>query len=177
MGITKSFVGRLLGSTAIACGALLSSLAQAAVPGIGTQSGTAVSLEMKYMLDTNICIYLIRKKPVQVIKRLQNTNISEIGISVITLSELEYGVAKSSNKTQNRMALAEFLAPFEIVPFAESAAAEYGEIRAFLEKKGTPIGAYDLMIAAHALSLNLILVTNNIREFERIPKLQFENWV
>ena len=132
---------------------------------------------MKYMFDTNICIYLIRKKPVQVIKRLQNTNISEIGISVITLSELEYGVAKSSNKTQNRMALAEFLAPFEIVPFAESAAAEYGEIRAFLEKKGTPIGAYDMMIAAHALSLNLTLVTNNIREFERIPKLQFENWV
>ena len=132
---------------------------------------------MKYMFDTNICIYLIRKKPVQVIKRLQNTNISEIGISVITLSELEYGVAKSSNKTQNRMAIAEFLAPFEIVPFTESAAAEYGEIRAFLEKKGTPIGAYDMMIAAHALSLNLTLVTNNIREFERIPKLQFENWV
>jgi tRNA(fMet)-specific endonuclease VapC len=132
---------------------------------------------MKYMLDTNICIYLIRKKPVQVIKRLQNTDISEIGISVITLSELEYGVAKSSNKTQNRMALAEFLAPFEVVSFAESAAAKYGEIRAFLEIKGTPIGAYDLMIAAHALSLNLTLVTNNTREFQRIPKLQFENWV
>jgi tRNA(fMet)-specific endonuclease VapC len=132
---------------------------------------------MKYMLDTNICIYLIRKKPVQVIKRLQNTKISEIGISVITLSELEYGVAKSSSKIQNRMALAEFLAPLEVVPFAESAAAKYGEIRAFLEIKGTPIGAYDLMIAAHALSLNLTLVTNNTREFERIPKLQIENWV
>jgi tRNA(fMet)-specific endonuclease VapC len=132
---------------------------------------------MKYMLDTNICIYLIRKKPVQVIKRLQNTSISEIGISVITLSELEYGVAKSSNKTQNRLALAEFLAPLEVVPFAESAAARYGEIRAFLEIKGTPIGAYDLMIAAHALSLNLTLVTNNTREFERIAKLKIENWV
>jgi tRNA(fMet)-specific endonuclease VapC len=118
------------------------------------------------MLDTNICIYLIRKKPVQVIKRLQNTSISEIGISVVTLSELEYGIAKSSNKTQNRMALAEFLAPLEVMAFTEPAAAKYGEIRAFLETKGTPIGTYDMMIAAHALSLNLILVTNNTRELK-----------
>lgn len=132
---------------------------------------------MKFMLDTNICIYLIRKKPVQVIKRLQNTSISEIGISVITLSELEYGLAKSSNKPQNRIALAEFLAPIEVIAFTEPAASKYGEIRAFLETKGTPVGAYDMMIAAHALSLNLTLVTNNTREFERIPKLRIENWV
>jgi tRNA(fMet)-specific endonuclease VapC len=132
---------------------------------------------MKYMLDTNICIYLIRKKPVQVMKRLQNTDISEICISVITLSELEYGVAKSADKIQNRMALAEFLAPLEVVSFNENAAAKYGEIRAFLETRGKPIGAYDMMIAAHALSLDLTVVTNNVREFNRIPGLQIENWV
>lgn len=110
-------------------------------------------------------------------KRLQNTDISEICISVITLSELEYGVAKSADKIQNRMALAEFLAPLEVVSFNENAAAKYGEIRAFLETRGKPIGAYDMMIAAHALSLDLTVVTNNVREFNRIPGLQIENWV
>jgi tRNA(fMet)-specific endonuclease VapC len=132
---------------------------------------------MKYMLDTNICIYLIRKRPIQVIKRLQNINISTICISVITLAELEYGIAKSANKIQNRMALAEFIAPLEVIVFDEVAASKHGEIRAFLEEKGRPIGAYDLLIAAQAISHNLTLVTNNLREFQRIPGLKLENWV
>jgi tRNA(fMet)-specific endonuclease VapC len=131
---------------------------------------------MKYMLDTNICIYLIRKKPVQVLKRIQKTIVSEICISSITLAELEYGIAKSTNQMQNRIALTEFLAPLEIVPFDEAAAVQYGEIRAQLEKLGKPIGACDLLIAAHAISYNLTLVTNNTREFSRIPTLQIDNW-
>jgi tRNA(fMet)-specific endonuclease VapC len=131
---------------------------------------------MKYMLDTNICIYLIKKKPVEVIKRLQKTAIIDICISSITLSELEYGVQKSAQKSQNRMALAEFIVPFEVEPFDIDAAVQYGTIRAELEKKGKLIGAMDMLIAAHALSLNQILVTNNIGEFQRVDKLQLENW-
>jgi tRNA(fMet)-specific endonuclease VapC len=131
---------------------------------------------MKYMLDTNICIYLIRKKPVQVLKRLQKIEASDVCISSITLAELEYGIQKSLNKSQNRIALAEFTASLEIMPFEADAAIKYGEIRADLESKGAPIGANDMLIAAHALSLKVTIVTNNIREFKRIPSLQIENW-
>lgn len=132
---------------------------------------------MKYMLDTNICIYLIRKKPVQVLKRLQKNDISDICISSITLAEMEYGIAKSSSTLQNRMALVEFLAPVEILPFDENAALKYGQLRADLEKQGKPVGAYDMLIAAHALSEKLTLVSNNTREFSRIHGLTLENWV
>jgi tRNA(fMet)-specific endonuclease VapC len=102
---------------------------------------------------------------------------SEIGISAITLSELEYGIAKSSRPDQNREALIEFLTPLEIVSFDEGAARYYGEIRAHLEKKGKPIGAMDLLIASHAISLSVPLVTNDTRGFKGIPGLQLENWV
>lgn len=132
---------------------------------------------MKYMLDTNICIYLIRNKPIQVLKKLQQIKASEVCISSITLAELEYGIKKSQNQNQNKIALAEFVAPIEIEPFEIEAAIKFGDIRAQLEKKGTVIGAYDMLIAAHALSLNLVLVTNNTKEFIRIPSLQVENWV
>jgi tRNA(fMet)-specific endonuclease VapC len=132
---------------------------------------------MKYMLDTNICIYIIRKKPVQVLKRLQKNDISDICISSITLAELEYGIAKSSNILQNRMALVEFLAPIEILPFDENAALKYGPLRADLEKRGEPVGAYDMLIAAHAISENLTLVSNNTKEYSRISGLTLENWV
>ena len=132
---------------------------------------------MKFMLDTNICIYLIRKNPVRVLKKLQEIKASEVCISSITLAELEYGVQKSKNQNQNRIALTEFIAPLEIGPFEEDAAIKFGEIRTWLEKKGSVIGAYDMLIAAHALSLNVTLVTNNLREFIRIPSLKVENWV
>ena len=129
-----------------------------------------------YLLDTNTCIYIIKKRPEQVIKRLRNTRISEVGVSSITLSELEYGAAKSSRPEQNKLAIVEFLAPLEILSFDDMAAQEYGKVRAYLERQGTPIGSMDMLIAAHALSLNCVLVTNNEREFRLIPTLKIENW-
>ena len=132
---------------------------------------------MKYLLDTNICIYVIKQKPVQVIERLQTIEPGEIGISAITVAELEYGAAKSAFPDKNRLALVKFLAPFEILPFTDTAAMVYGRIRADLEQSGLPIGAYDLMIGAQALAGGLTLVTNNEREFGRIAGLQVENWV
>jgi tRNA(fMet)-specific endonuclease VapC len=132
---------------------------------------------MRFMLDTDICIYLIRKKPLQVLEKLKKLSIAEVAISSITLAELEYGVARSSKPEQNSEALQAFVAPLEIVPFDDRAACRYGEIRAWLESEGKVIGAMDLLIAAHAGSLGLTLVTNNLREFERVPGLALENWV
>ena len=101
---------------------------------------------------------------------------SEIGISSITLSELEYGVAKSVKPQQNKLALTEFLAPIEVLPYDDGAALRYGPLRVHLERQGTPVGSLDLLIAAHALSLECVLVTNNVSEFKRIPGLKVENW-
>lgn len=132
---------------------------------------------MRFMLDTNICIYIIKRKPLQVLNKLRECDITDVGISSITLSELEYGVAKSSKPIQNREALSNFLAPLEVIPFDDRAAFHYGEIRAYLEREGQTIGALDMLIASHARSLSVTLVTNNSREFERIPKLSLENWI
>lgn len=129
------------------------------------------------MLDTNICIYIIKRKPLDVIERFKQTKISQIGVSTITLSELLYGVSKSSKPAQNQMALAQFIAPLEILPYGDDAAQYYGTLRTHLEKQGTPIGSLDMLIAAHALSADCTLVTNNEKEFIRIPKLKIENWV
>ena len=131
---------------------------------------------MKYMLDTNTCIYIIKRKPVQVVQRLWEAEASDVGISTITLSELEYGVEKSQRRAQNKVALARLTAPFEIAPYDGLAAQEYGRIRGLLESRGQPIGPLDTLIAAHALSLGCTLVTNNVREFSRIPGLRLENW-
>jgi len=131
---------------------------------------------MKYMLDTNICIYVIKERPRSVIRRLRRTDVVDLCISSITLSELEYGVSKSSRPAQNKMALAEFLAPIEVVPYGDMAAQEYGRLRAHLEKHGTPIGSLDMLIAAHALSLGCALVTNDEEEFRRVPRLRVQNW-
>ena len=131
---------------------------------------------IKYMLDTNICVYVIRRKPEHVIQRLQRLQVSDVGISSITLGELEYGVAKSLKPQQNKLALTEFLAPIEILPYDDVAARHYGELRAYLERQGTPIGSLDTLIAAHAVSLKCVLVTNNIAEFRRVPGLKIENW-
>ena len=131
---------------------------------------------MKFMLDTNTCIYIIKRKPSHVIERFIQTEISQIGISSITLSELLYGVSKSSKPEQNQMALTQFIAPLEILPYGDEAAQYYGDLRAHLEKQGTPIGTLDMLIAAHALSLAFTLITNNKKEFIRIPNLIIDNW-
>ena len=132
---------------------------------------------MKYMLDTNICIYIVKKNPPQVFKKFSTFTEDDLCISSITLAELEYGIRKSNHPTKNKLTWMLFLAEMKILPFDEAAATEYGEIRATLERHGTPIGANDLLIAAHARALGLTLVTNNIREFERIDGLQVENWI
>ena len=129
------------------------------------------------MLDTDICIYLIKRKPEKVINRLKKTPVAHIGISTITLSELEYGVMKSAKPEQNKVALAEFLAPIAIMSYDDYAAQHYGRIRAYLEKYGTPIGSLDMLIAAHALSLEVVLVTNNMAEFQRVKNLNLEDWM
>jgi Predicted nucleic acid-binding protein, contains PIN domain len=131
---------------------------------------------MKYMMDTNICIYIIKRKPMEVFARFQEHEYSEICISSITLAELSYGVEKSSNISQNKFALHCFLAPVDILQFTDRAAIEYGKIRASLERRGEVIGAYDMLIAAHAYSEGITLVTNNTSEFSRISGLNIENW-
>ena len=131
---------------------------------------------MKYMLDTNICIYLIRQKPEKVLRRFKNHSIGDIGISSITLAELRFGVEKSQQIQNNRQALEEFILPLEIADFDEKAAVIYGAVRAALEKAGTPVGSMDMLIGAHALSLGLTLVTNNVREFKQIKKLNVVDW-
>src|SRR6185369_3958971 len=131
---------------------------------------------MKLMLDTNICIYIIKQQPPAVLERFQEYLVCDLGISSITLSELRYGVAKSNYREKNAEALDEFIMPLEIVPFGEEAALAYGDIRAGLEKAGTPIGAMDMLIAAQALSMGVTLVTNNTREFKRVPGLSIFDW-
>jgi len=132
---------------------------------------------MRYLLDTNVCIYLIKKEPMSVIDRFNENSIGDIGISSITAAELFYGVQKSQHRKQNQAALMQFMSPLEIAEFDADAAFSYGKIRAELELKGTPIGSMDTLIAGHALSLGVTLVTNNEREFSRVPKLLVENWV
>jgi len=132
---------------------------------------------MKVMLDTNICIALIRRKPPQVLRRFSAYKIGDIGISWVTLAELEFGVAKSRHLEENQAALDEFVLPLEIAGFDRQTARVYGQVRAMLEKGGTPIGALDLMIGAHALALGAMLVTNNTREFSRIRGLTVVDWL
>lgn len=130
-----------------------------------------------WLLDTNICIYLIKRKPERVLRRLRALDISTVGVSSITVAELQYGVAKSARPEQNALALAALLAPLDILAFDDDAAAVYGAVRAALERAGTPIGSMDLLIAAHALALGRTVVTNNTREFSRVASLKVENWV
>lgn len=131
---------------------------------------------MKFLLDTNICIYIINAKPAHVLARFRREVIGDIGISAITAAELAYGVAKSGS-ARNRTALEKFLVPLEIAAFNADAWWRYGDIRADLERRGQPIGSLDTLIAAHAMALNTTLVTNNMMEFSRVPGLRVENWV
>lgn len=131
---------------------------------------------MKLMLDTNMCIYIIKQQPASVLKHFLEYQVGDIGISSITLSELRYGVAKSKHREKNAKALDEFIIPLDIASYDEEAALAYGDIRTNLEKAGTPIGAMDMLIAAHAMSLGVTLITNNTREFSRIPSLGIADW-
>ncbi|NOY41304.1 MAG: type II toxin-antitoxin system VapC family toxin [Planctomycetes bacterium] len=131
---------------------------------------------MKYILDTNICIYIIKQKPAWVREKFNALPPESVGVSSITSSELYYGVSKSRNVSQNRQALVEFLSPLLVAPYDETAALSYGDLRASLEKSGNVIGSLDMLIAAHALSLGVTLVTNNVGEFQRVAGLAFENW-
>ena len=132
---------------------------------------------MKYMLDTNICIYVIKHKPIDVIRHFLEHDPYDICVSSITYAEMMHGVEKSVSKDRNRIAYMAFMSAITILDFNAKAAEEYGRIRAELEMQGTPIGLMDMLIAGHAKSENLILVTNNTREFERVKGLKLENWV
>ncbi|MBU4316622.1 MAG: type II toxin-antitoxin system VapC family toxin [Proteobacteria bacterium] len=130
----------------------------------------------KYLIDTNICIYIMNKRPIEIIHKFKQFDIGDIGVSTITISELQYGIVKSKNRALNTNRVEEFLAPLEIIPYDEIASKIYGDIRYKLEKRGQIIGPLDLLIAAQALSRGLVLITNNEKEFKRVINLEVENW-
>jgi tRNA(fMet)-specific endonuclease VapC len=129
------------------------------------------------MLDTDTCIALIKRRPPELIKRLQAKAVGDVGLSSITLAELRHGVVKSERRDQNRAALDQFLLPLDVAPFDELAADSYGDVRADLERNGTPIGPLDTLIASHALSMNVTLVSHNTREFKRVKGLRVDDWL
>lgn len=131
---------------------------------------------MKVMLDTDTCITLIRQRSPHLLEKVVSFLPGEIGLSSITVAELYYGAEHSQYREKNRAALAQFLLPFEIADFDPAAALTYGAVRAGLEANGLPIGAMDTLIAAHALALQVTLVTHNLSEFQRVPGLQVEDW-
>ena len=129
-----------------------------------------------YLLDSNICIYIINKKSEKVVEKIKEHTPPEIKLSSISIGELEYGVSKSGSREKNRQALIHFASAFDIVDFTDEDAEIYGIIRVDLEKRGEVIGPYDMQIAAQAISRDLVLVTNNVREFSRVKNLKLENW-
>jgi tRNA(fMet)-specific endonuclease VapC len=131
---------------------------------------------MRFMLDTNTCVDLIRQRDDRILRKMQRLMPDDLCVSSVTLSELEYGAAKSADPGKNRLALAEFMTPLHVVPYDDTVAPVYGRVRTELERMGTPIGPLDTMIAAHALSLGLTVVTDNEREFRRVPGLKVQNW-
>ncbi len=131
---------------------------------------------MNYHLDTNTCIYIINRKPVEVLQRFRKAEVNTIFVSSIVVHELDYGVYRSQRKEKNRQQLENFLEPLTILPFDRATAKLAGKIRAELSRNGLIISPMDILIAAHALYENAALVTNNIREFERVPGLKVENW-
>lgn len=130
-----------------------------------------------YLLDSNICIYIINNRPRQVVDHIKKLKVHTVKLSAISLAELEYGVSKSKAREKNRQALIDFATPFDIIDFNDEDAEVFGIIRADLEKRGLVIGPYDMQIAAQAITRNLTLVTNNTAEFARIPNIKLENWV
>jgi tRNA(fMet)-specific endonuclease VapC len=130
-----------------------------------------------YILDTNICIYIMKQRPMSVLKKFESLPIGSVGMSVITYGELEFGALRSNNSSKAKAILDELKAYIPPLALPIDTAREYGDIRAALSAKGTPIGNNDLWIAAHTRSLGHTLVSNNIREFARVDKLKVENWV
>jgi tRNA(fMet)-specific endonuclease VapC len=130
----------------------------------------------QYMLDTNICVYVIKDYPAGLREKF-NQLANELCISTITLGELRYGAEKSARRGQNLEGIAQFVARLDVLPFNASAAGHYGQLRAELQSAGRPAGPLDMLICAHARSEGMILVTNNLREFSRMPGLRVENWV
>jgi tRNA(fMet)-specific endonuclease VapC len=131
---------------------------------------------LRYLLDTNIVIHVLKRRPLEVLSTF-NANASRMAISAITLAELMHGAEKSSKVPENLLAIEDFCSRLEVLPYTAKAAQHYGAIRASLEKQGQPIGVNDLHIAAHARSEGLVVVTNNVAEFARVPGLEMENWV
>lgn len=134
-------------------------------------------MKLRYLLDTNICIYIIKQKPESVLNKFEQMEVGEVGMSIITYGELIYGAQKSHHSKKSLFLLDELTGLIPSLPMPTQAAKLYGEIRSKLEKQGKPIGANDLWIAAHALALELTIVTNNVKEFSRVPNLELENWV
>jgi tRNA(fMet)-specific endonuclease VapC len=132
---------------------------------------------MNYLLDTNMCIYIMRQTSSKILERFRREAPTDLAISSITVAELKFGMEKSSRVKENLASLDKFLQPFILTNFDVRAASIYGKLRLDLERKGTPIGPLDTLIAAHALSLGVTLVTNNLKEFKRVPKLRLENWL
>jgi tRNA(fMet)-specific endonuclease VapC len=131
----------------------------------------------RFLLDTSICVELLRGRASAVLARMRSLEIDEVAISSITMAELQYGVAKSANPAKHEVLLAEFCAPLDILPFDALAAETYGRVQTEIERRGKPIGPLDTLIASHAVSLDVTLVTNNDREFRRVPGLRVENWM
>lgn len=131
---------------------------------------------MRLMLDTNICVYIIKQKPSQVLAHFRSQQVGDIAVSSITVAELQYGVRKSQQQERNQAALEQFLLPLVVADFDQAAAVTYGKVRASLERRGRPLGPLDMLIAAHALSRKLVLVTNNVAEFDQVEGLAVENW-
>jgi tRNA(fMet)-specific endonuclease VapC len=131
---------------------------------------------MRYLLDTDTCLYIMNEQPEKVFRKAATLAVGDVGLSSITFHELAFGIANSQKAAANRLRLEAFVARVPVQPFDEAAADKAAEVRLELKRKGTPVGCYDLLIAAHALQLGLILVTNKLREFKRISKLKLENW-
>jgi len=132
---------------------------------------------IRYMLDTDTCISLLKARPEKISRRLSRLPVEDVGISSVVAAELWYGVALSEKQKQNEAALRDFLDFVNVMDYPSGACPVYGQIRAYLKRKGAPIGAMDLLIASHAAFLNAVLVTNNTREFDRVPDLKVENWL
>lgn len=132
---------------------------------------------MMYLLDTNICIYLINRRPAYVVERIKRLKPNQVKLSAVSMGELEYGASKSNFREKNRNALIDFASGFEMIAFTDMDAEVYGVVRSDLEKRGIVIGPYDMQIAAQAISRRLVLVTNNVREFSRVKNLKIENWL
>ena len=132
---------------------------------------------MKWMLDTDTCIAIIKGDPGRALKKLREKAIGQVGVSSISLSELYFGAAKSIRAADARSALNEFMLALELLPFDAAAALQYGDARATLSRRGTPIGPLDTLVAAQAQSLDVILVTHNVKEFSRVPGLRVEDWL